>query len=210
MILNEFYMIFNTFFIHKLCFFKKLDIWKRALQKASPRTRNFEPSKLTLDRHFPSSSWVNALLNRTCSIVSPYPEPLKRPSKLLLKNDASKKSLLKINAPKRIIFLFDLLLPLNAHISAPRAPPELIPELIVPEFSALSSQTNEYIYIYFNLEEFPPSRDVEVPWGAQGFPRVPGKVMTGGWTASGPIRGVCQGTLWMAICWNVTENHASR
>ena len=85
-------------------FFKKLDIWKRALQKASPRTRNFEPSKLTLDRDFPSSRWVNALLNRTCSIVSPYPEPLKRPSKLLLKNDASKKSLLKINAPKWIIF----------------------------------------------------------------------------------------------------------
>ena len=36
-------------------------------------------------------------------------------------------------------------LPLNAHISAPRAPPELIPELIVPEFSALSSQNDEYI-----------------------------------------------------------------
>ena len=104
MILNEFYMNFNTFFIQKLCFFKKLDIWKRALQKASPRTRNFEPSKLTLDRDFRSSRWVNTLLNRTCSIVSPYPEPLKRPSKLLLKNDASKKSLLKINAPKRIIF----------------------------------------------------------------------------------------------------------
>ena len=28
--------------------------------------------------------------------------------------------------------------PLNAHISAHRAPPELIPELIVPEFHALS------------------------------------------------------------------------
>ena len=38
--------------------------------------------------------------------------------------------------------------PSNVHISAPRAPPELIPELIVPEFYALSSQTNEYIYIY--------------------------------------------------------------
>ena len=144
MILNDFYMNFNTFFIQKLCFFKKLDIWKRALQKASPRTRNFEPSKLTLDRDFPSSRWVNALLNRTCSIVSPYPEPLKRPSKLLLKNDASKKSLLKIDAPKWSIFS-TFVLPLNAHISAPRAPPELIPELIVPECYALSSQNNEYI-----------------------------------------------------------------
>ena len=35
--------------------------------------------------------------------------------------------------------------PLNAHISAHRAPPELIPELIVPEFYALSSQNDEYI-----------------------------------------------------------------
>ena len=145
----KFIWILILFFIHKLCFFKKLDIWKTTLQKSLPkkhvsRTRNFEPSKLTLDRDFPSSRWVNTLLNRTCSIVSPYPEPLKRPSKLLLKNDASKKSLLKINAPKWIIF-FDLFLPWNAHISAPRAPPELIPELIVPEFYALSSQNNEYI-----------------------------------------------------------------
>ena len=107
MILNELYMNFNTFFIQKLCFFKKLDIWKRALQKASPKTRNFEHSKLTLDRDFPSSRWVKPLLNRTCSIVSPYPERLKRRSKLLLKNDASTKSLLKINAPKWIICFFD-------------------------------------------------------------------------------------------------------
>ena len=105
-------MHFNTFFIQQLCFFKKLDIWKTTLQKSLPkkhvsRTRNFEPSKLTLDRDFPSSRWVNALLNRTCSIVSPYPEPLKRPSKLLLKNDASEKSLLKTNASKwSILFTF--------------------------------------------------------------------------------------------------------
>ena len=125
-------------------FSKNLTFEKQRFKKASPKTRNFEPSKLTLDRDFPSSRWVNTLLNRTCSIVSPYPEPLKRPSKLLLKNDASKKSLLKINAPKWIIFSI-FFLPLNAHISAPRAPPELIPELIVPEFSALSSQNNEYI-----------------------------------------------------------------
>ena len=136
-------------FLKSRCFFKNLDIWKTTLQKSLPqkhvsRARNFEPSKLTLDRDFPSSRWVNALLNRTCSIVSPYPEPLKRPSKLLLKNDASTKSLLKIDAPKWIIFSI-FFLPLNAHISAPRAPPELIPELIVPEFYALSSQNDEYI-----------------------------------------------------------------
>ena len=83
--------------------FEKLALQTRLPKKHVSRTRNFEPSKLTLDRHFPSSRWVNALLNRTCSIVSPYPEPLKRPSKPLLKNDASKKSLLKINAPKWII-----------------------------------------------------------------------------------------------------------
>ena len=111
MILNECYMNFDTFFIHKLCFFKTLDIWKTTLQKSLPkkhvsRTRNFEPSKLTLDRDFRSSRWVNTLLNRTCSIVSPYPERLKRPSKLLLKNDASKKSLLKIDASKWIDFFF--------------------------------------------------------------------------------------------------------
>ena len=87
-------------FLKSRCFFKNLDIWKTTLQKSLPkkhvsRTRNFEPSKLTLDRDFPSSRWVNALLNRTCSIVSPYPERLKRPSKLLLKNDASEKSLWK-------------------------------------------------------------------------------------------------------------------
>ena len=137
---------FLRVFFKSRCFFKNLDIWKTTLQKSLPkkhvsRTRNFEPSKLTLDRHFPSSRWVSALLNRTCSIVSPYPEPLKRPSKLLLKNDASEKSLLKINASTWV----DFVLPLNAHISAPRAPPELIPELIVPEFYALSSQNNEYI-----------------------------------------------------------------
>ena len=86
-------------------FSKNLTFEKQRFKKASPKTRNFEPSKLTLDRDFPSSRWVNALLNRTCSIVSPYPEPLKRRSKLLLKNDASKKPLLKINAPKWIIFL---------------------------------------------------------------------------------------------------------
>ena len=101
-------MNFNTFFIHKLCFFKKLDIWKTTLQKSLPkkhvsRTRNFEPSKLTLARDFRSSRWVNALLNHTCSIVSPCPERLKCQSKLLLKNDASEKSLLKIGAPKWII-----------------------------------------------------------------------------------------------------------
>ena len=135
MILNGFYMNFNIVSFRNYAFSKNLTFEKQRFKKASPRTRNFEPSKLTLDRDFPSSRWVNALLNRTCSIVSPYPEPLKRPSKLLLKNDASKKSLLKINAPKWIIF-FDFVLPLNAHISAPRAPPELIPELIVPEFYA--------------------------------------------------------------------------
>ena len=91
----------------EIMFFKKLDIWKRALQKASPRTRNFEPSKLTLDRDFPSSRWVNALLNRTCSIVSPYPEPLKRPSKLLLKNDASNKSLFKFDASEKSLLKID-------------------------------------------------------------------------------------------------------
>ena len=92
-----------------MLFQKNLTFEKQRFKKACPkkhvsRTRNFEPSKLTLDRHFPSSRWVNALLNRTCSIVPPYPERLKRPSKLLLKNDASEKSLLKINAPKWIIF----------------------------------------------------------------------------------------------------------
>ena len=86
-------------------FSKNLTFEKQRFKKASPRTRNFEPSKLTLDRDFPSSRWVNALLNRTCSIVSPYPEPLKRPSKLLLKNDASKKSLLKIDASNGSIFV---------------------------------------------------------------------------------------------------------
>ena len=89
--------------------FEKLALQKSRPKKHVSRTRNFEPSKLTLDRDFRSSRWVNTLLNRTCSIVSPYPEPLKRPSKLLLKNDASKKSLLKINAPKCIVvfrFLF--------------------------------------------------------------------------------------------------------
>ena len=125
-------------------FSKNLTFEKQRFKKASPKTRNFEPSKLTLDHDFRSSRRVNTLLNHTCSIVSPYPEPLRRPSKLLLKNDASKKALLKINAPKRSIFV-NFFLPLNAHISAPRAPPELIPELIVPDFYALSSQNNEYI-----------------------------------------------------------------
>ena len=138
-------MNFNTFFIQKLCFFKKLDIWKTTLQKSLPkkhvsRTRNFEPSKLTLDRDFPSSRWVNALLNRTCSIVSPYPEPLKRQSKLLWKTTLQKSHFWKSTLQNG-----SFVLPLNAHISAPRAPPELIPELIVPEFYALSSENNEYI-----------------------------------------------------------------
>ena len=47
-----------------------------------------------------------------------------------------------------------LVVPLNAHISAPRAPPELIPELIVPELSALSFENNEYICVIWFLGSF--------------------------------------------------------
>ena len=145
-------------------FFQKNGIWKTTLQKSLPkkhvsRTRNFEPSTLTLDRDFRRSRWVNTLLNHTCSIVSPYPERLKRPYKLLLKNDASEKSRLKIDASNKSLLKIDaskwsICLPLNAHISAPRAPPELIPELIVPEFYALSSQNNEYIYVLYSFYRF--------------------------------------------------------
>ena len=59
---------------------------------------------------------------------------------------------LKISNKLNIFKNIQLVKPLNAHISAPRAPPELIPELIVTEFAALSFKNNEYIlasiYIY--------------------------------------------------------------
>ena len=97
--------------------FEKLALQTRLSKKHVSRTRNFEPSKLTLDRDFRSSRWVNTLLNHTCSIVSPYPERLKRPSKLLLKNDASKKSLLKINAPQWITF-FDFFTFKRSHLGS--------------------------------------------------------------------------------------------